>query len=72
MSVKASITSLDRSIDTGDLKFYFETACQFIGDGNIEVTDPMLLGGGKAEIVLKGLTVEGIMLTNDVPCVLFS
>ena len=59
VSVKACITSLDSSVDAGDLKFYFETACQFIGAGNIEVIDPLLLGGGKATIVLNGLSMAG-------------
>ena len=67
MSVKVSITSLDSSIDAGDLKLYFETVCQFIDGDNIEVIDPLLLGGGKATVVLKGLTIAGEVFSSDVP-----
>lgn len=55
-SIKACITSLASGISTGDLEFYFETIC---GD-EVEVSNPLILGGGKAEVVLKGLTTEGM------------
>lgn len=62
LSVKACITSMASGIDTCDLEFYFETICEMMCDGKVKVLAPLLLGSGKAEIVLKGLTVEGIFM----------
>lgn len=55
LSVKASITSLPSGTDADDLEVYFEAICY-----NVEILSSLILGGGKAEVVLKGLTTEGM------------
>ena len=57
LSVKACITSLPSGTSIGDLKLYFETIC----DDKVEILSPLILGGGKAQVVLEGLTTEGMI-----------
>ena len=56
LSVKASITSLWSGTSIGDLEVYFETICD---NDKVEILSTLILGGGKAEVVLKGLTADG-------------
>ena len=58
LSVTAHISSLADSVSTDDLELYFETVCD---DETVEISTPLILGGGKAELVLKGLTREGVI-----------
>ena len=54
LSVKATINSLAGGTSIGDLEVYFELC-----DEKVEILSPLILGGGKAEVVLKGLTADG-------------
>ena len=58
LSVTAHISSLADGVSTGELEFYFEAVCD---DETVEVSSPLILGNGKAEIELKGLTSEGVI-----------
>ena len=57
--MKAHITSLKSSIDIGDVTEYFRSVCNFVCEGEIELLNAHLLGKGKADIVLKGLSESG-------------
>ena len=57
LSVTAHISSLADDISTDELKMHFDTICD-----DVEVSSPVILGGGKAELVLKGLTREGVIV----------
>ena len=59
LSVTAHISSLADSVSTDELKLYFETVCD---DETVKISTPLILGGGKAELVLKGLTSEGVIV----------
>ena len=55
LSVKAHITALASTADKDDIIAHFSSVC----DKTVEIASPIKLGGGKAEVVLKGISVEG-------------
>lgn len=59
MCVKVHISLLGSKIDIDDVKNYFTNTCGYIYEGDIELSSAVLLGGGKAELVLDGLLVSG-------------
>ena len=72
--MKAHITSLKSSIDIEDVTEYFRNVCNVVGDGEIELSNAHLLGKGKADIVLKGLSESGNCYCQEYytyTCVLF-
>ena len=52
-TITVHLSSLASGITTDDLTFYFEAAAP-----DAKVTSPVVLGGGRAKLVLEGLTAE--------------
>ena len=60
LCVKVRISSLGSDVVTDDIKTYFTNVCGYTCEGeDIELSSAVLLGGGKAELVLDGLLVSG-------------
>ena len=58
LSVKAHITSLASDAVTDDVKEYFKTQCDVMCEDEVELS-AVLLGGGKAELTLRGISALG-------------
>ena len=67
LSIKAQITSLAGGIDINDVKEHFETLCGVICDGDVKLSSAVMLGSGKAELVLKGILPLGETLQQSFP-----
>ena len=60
LCVKVRISSLGSDVVTDDIKTYFTNVCGYTCEGeDIELSSAVLLGGGKAELVLDRLLVSG-------------
>jgi len=68
-TITVHLSSLASGITTDDLTFYFETVAQ---DAKVS-SPPVMLGGGRAKLVLEGLTAESewnsvaVMMISLVP-----
>ena len=57
--VKAHLASLASDVDIDAIKAHFSNMCRYVCDEEVELSNAVILGGGKAEIVLKGLSDSG-------------
>ena len=64
--VKAHLASLASEVDIDDLKAHFSNMCRYGCDEEVELSNAVILGGGKAEIVLKGLSDSGDVVFSKV------
>ena len=59
LSVRANITSLAADAVRDDIEEYFKTQCGAICEEEVVVLSAVILGGGKAELTLRGISASG-------------